>query len=76
MKDMSRQVNILDTYHNMDDTGNAVVPLEMFNEIKRRCVTNSSNSVMNKLKAIFSHGGLKPYILKSFVFLSNCALTV
>lgn len=47
MKDMSRQVNILDTYHNVDDTGNAVVPLEKFNEIKRRCVTNSSNSVLN-----------------------------
>ncbi|XP_035851599.1 nesprin-2 [Sander lucioperca] len=35
-KEMSHHVNILDTYHNMDDSGNVVVPLEKFDEIKRR----------------------------------------
>ncbi|KAF1376843.1 hypothetical protein PFLUV_G00215650 [Perca fluviatilis] len=35
-KEMSHHVNILDTYHNVDDSGNVVVPLEKFDEIKRR----------------------------------------
>lgn len=39
IKEMSHHVNILDTYHNMDDSGNVVVPLEKFDEIKRRYVT-------------------------------------
>ncbi|XP_044023969.1 nesprin-2 isoform X2 [Siniperca chuatsi] len=36
IKEMSHHVNILDTYHNMDESGNVVVPLEKFDEIKRR----------------------------------------
>ncbi|XP_068564553.1 nesprin-2a [Cebidichthys violaceus] len=36
IKEMSHFVNILDTFHNMDDFGNVVVPLEKFDEIKRR----------------------------------------
>ncbi|XP_034756192.1 nesprin-2-like [Etheostoma cragini] len=35
-KEMSHHVNILDTFHNMDDSGNVIVPLEKFDEIKRR----------------------------------------
>lgn len=38
IKEMSHHVNILDTYRNMDDSGNVVVPLEKFDEIKRRYV--------------------------------------
>ncbi|KAM6906809.1 nesprin-2a [Lycodopsis pacificus] len=36
IEEMSHFVNILDTFHNMDDFGNVVVPLEKFNDIKRR----------------------------------------
>ncbi|CAJ1078355.1 LOW QUALITY PROTEIN: nesprin-2 [Xyrichtys novacula] len=36
MKEMSRHVNTLDTYKNMDNSGNVVVPLEKFDEVKRR----------------------------------------
>ncbi|XP_045916276.1 nesprin-2a isoform X2 [Micropterus dolomieu] len=36
IKEMSHHMNILDTYDNMDDSGNVVVPLEKFDEIKRR----------------------------------------
>ncbi|XP_076613023.1 nesprin-2a [Chaetodon auriga] len=36
IKEMSHYVNILETYHNMDNSGNIVVPLEKFDEIKRR----------------------------------------
>ncbi|XP_054474146.1 nesprin-2-like [Anoplopoma fimbria] len=36
IKEMNHFVNILDTFHNMDDLGNVVVPLEKFEEIKRR----------------------------------------
>ncbi|XP_059211817.1 nesprin-1 [Centropristis striata] len=36
IKEMSHHVNIIDSYHNMDDSGNEVVPLEKFEEIKRR----------------------------------------
>ncbi|KAK1889404.1 Nesprin-2 [Dissostichus eleginoides] len=36
IKEMSYYVNIMDTYRNMDDSGNIVVPLENFDEIKRR----------------------------------------
>jgi len=39
IKEMSHFVNILDTFHNMDDLGNVLVPLVKFDEIKRRCVT-------------------------------------
>ena len=35
---MTHHVSILDTFRNMDDTGNVVVPLEKFDEIKRRYV--------------------------------------
>ncbi|XP_054871829.1 nesprin-2 isoform X5 [Amphiprion ocellaris] len=35
-KDMSHYINILDTYHNMDDSGDAIVPPEKFDEIKKR----------------------------------------
>lgn len=38
IKEMSHHVNVLDTYRNMDDSGNVVVPLERFDEIKRRYV--------------------------------------
>lgn len=33
---MSRQVQILDSYENVDNSGNVVVPLEKFDDIKRR----------------------------------------
>lgn len=36
---MSHYINIVDTFPNMDDMGNTVVPLEKFNELKRRYVT-------------------------------------
>ncbi|KAM7367651.1 hypothetical protein PAMP_013936 [Pampus punctatissimus] len=36
IKDMSHHMNILDTFHNMDDSGNIIVPVEKFDEIKRR----------------------------------------
>lgn len=36
---MGHYVNILETYHNMDDSGNIVVPLEKFDEIRKRYVT-------------------------------------
>ncbi|KAK5852699.1 hypothetical protein PBY51_006549 [Eleginops maclovinus] len=36
MKDMSYYLNIMETYRNMDDSGNLLVPLERFDEIKRR----------------------------------------
>nr|XP_046228198.1 nesprin-2 isoform X4 [Scatophagus argus] len=36
IKEMSHHVHILDTYRNMDESGNAVVPLEKFDEMKRR----------------------------------------
>ncbi|XP_037606336.1 nesprin-2-like isoform X2 [Sebastes umbrosus] len=36
IKEMSHHVNILDTFSNMDDLENVVVPLEKFDEIKRR----------------------------------------
>ncbi|XP_031717653.1 nesprin-2a isoform X2 [Anarrhichthys ocellatus] len=36
IKEMSHFVTILDTFHNMDDFGNVVVPLEKFDDIKRR----------------------------------------
>lgn len=36
---MGHCVNILETYHNMDDSGNIVVPLEKFDEIRKRYVT-------------------------------------
>nr|XP_024660949.1 nesprin-1 isoform X8 [Maylandia zebra] len=35
-KEMGHYVNILETYHNMDDSGNIVVPLEKFDEIRKR----------------------------------------
>ncbi|XP_044232894.1 nesprin-2-like isoform X4 [Thunnus albacares] len=35
-KEMSHHVNIIDTFHNMDDSRNIIVPLEKFDEIKRR----------------------------------------
>ncbi|XP_069017780.1 nesprin-2a isoform X4 [Embiotoca jacksoni] len=35
-KEMIHYVNILDAHHNMDDSGNLVVPVEMFDEIKKR----------------------------------------
>nr|XP_040016362.1 nesprin-2 isoform X2 [Gasterosteus aculeatus aculeatus] len=35
MKEMSYFVNIIATFHNTDDLGNTVVPIEKFNEIKR-----------------------------------------
>lgn len=38
IKEMTHHVSILDTFRNMDDTGNVVVPLEKFDEIKRRYV--------------------------------------
>ncbi|GLD49701.1 nesprin-2-like protein [Lates japonicus] len=36
IKEMSHHVQILDNYHNMDGSGNVLVPLEKFDEIKRR----------------------------------------
>ncbi|XP_078030046.1 nesprin-2a isoform X4 [Epinephelus lanceolatus] len=36
MREMSHHVKILDTFLNMDDSGNEVVPPEKFDEIKRR----------------------------------------
>ncbi|XP_062267756.1 nesprin-1 isoform X1 [Platichthys flesus] len=36
IKELSHYVNILDEYHNVDASGNLAVPLEKFNEIKRR----------------------------------------
>ncbi|XP_060907682.1 nesprin-2-like isoform X3 [Labrus mixtus] len=36
IKEMSHHVNILDTFKNMDVSGNLVVPLEKFDEVKRR----------------------------------------
>ncbi|XP_069371611.1 nesprin-2a isoform X5 [Paralichthys olivaceus] len=36
IKEMSRYVNILDEYHNVDASGNLAVPLEKFDEMKRR----------------------------------------
>ncbi|XP_070706002.1 nesprin-2a [Pempheris klunzingeri] len=36
IKEMNHPINVLDTYHNMDDSGNVVVPLQKFDEIKRR----------------------------------------
>lgn len=38
IKEMSHHINILDTYDNMDDSGNVVVPLEKFDAIKRRYI--------------------------------------
>ncbi|XP_063350729.1 nesprin-2 [Pelmatolapia mariae] len=35
-KEMGHYVNILETYHNMDESGNIVVPLEKFDEIRKR----------------------------------------
>ncbi|CAI5684202.1 unnamed protein product, partial [Oreochromis niloticus] len=35
-KEMGHYVNILETYQNMDDSGNIVVPLEKFDEIRKR----------------------------------------
>lgn len=43
MKEMSYFVNIIATFHNTDDLGNTVVPIEKFNEIKRRCVAQLVN---------------------------------
>ncbi|KAI3363656.1 hypothetical protein L3Q82_001281 [Scortum barcoo] len=36
IKEMSHHINVLDAYTNIDDSGNLVVPLEKFDEIKRR----------------------------------------
>ncbi|KAM3603169.1 uncharacterized protein V6R79_017666 [Siganus canaliculatus] len=36
IKEMSYYINILDTYHNMDGSGNVIVPLQKFDEIKKR----------------------------------------
>ncbi|XP_056219440.1 nesprin-2-like [Seriola aureovittata] len=36
IKEMSHHVQILDNYDNTDDSGNVIVPLEKFEEIKRR----------------------------------------
>ncbi|XP_035534355.1 nesprin-2 isoform X4 [Morone saxatilis] len=36
IKEMNHHVNVLDTYHNTDDSGNVVVPIEKFDEITRR----------------------------------------
>ncbi|XP_068433248.1 nesprin-2a [Clinocottus analis] len=38
MKEISHFVNIIDTFHNIDDLGNILVPLEKFDDIKR-CLT-------------------------------------
>lgn len=39
MKEMSFYSKILETYHNVDDSGITLVPLEKFEEIKHQCVT-------------------------------------
>ncbi|XP_074540850.1 nesprin-2a [Halichoeres trimaculatus] len=36
IKEMSHHVNTLHTYKNMDESGNVIVPLEKFDEVKRR----------------------------------------
>uniref|UniRef100_UPI0037E98A37 nesprin-2a n=1 Tax=Semicossyphus pulcher TaxID=241346 RepID=UPI0037E98A37 len=36
IKEMSHHVNTLDTYQNVDDSGKLVVPLEKYDEVKRR----------------------------------------
>ncbi|XP_062293145.1 nesprin-2 isoform X5 [Scomber scombrus] len=36
IKEISHHSSILDTFNNMDDSGNIIVPLEKFDEIKRR----------------------------------------
>lgn len=38
IKEISHHCSILDTFHNMDDSGNIIVPLEKFDELKRRYV--------------------------------------
>lgn len=50
-KEMSHHVTLLETFHNVDDVGNILVPLQKFDEIKRRYVTYLLNAYDNQMSS-------------------------
>lgn len=73
---MGHYVNILETYHNMDDSGNIVVPLEKFDEIRKRYVTQLLKSYNYWMYYDFLslYAGLKAQISKSCVWKEKSSL--
>lgn len=68
---MGHYVNILEAYHNIDESGNIVVPLEKFDEIRKRYVTQllkSYNYWMHYDFFLSLYAGLKSQISTSCVW--------